>query len=128
MGEERLRLIDKMRVMNAYCRKISRQIHAEKRLKERFDLDYSKVKKVLENSGFKILLDDGRDKVCYLSYLDNNIYFVLFHNEIKTFLTEEMVKKTYPDVFNPPKKAKKKKKKKQKRKRSKLIPASELFK
>jgi hypothetical protein len=142
---ERLKFVDKMKVVNADSRKVGRRVHAEKRLVERFGLDYVKVKHVIENGGAKVVLDceTNNKKVCLVSYMDCEIYFILFHGQISTFLTKEMVEKSYPEIFEPPKEKKKvkekrkltqrerqreKKKEKRKRKlRGRLIPASELF-
>jgi hypothetical protein len=98
----RTRVIDIAKSAKSYRRKIGRQIHAEKRLKERFGVDYNKVKNIIDNGGFKVILKQGLDELCQLSYLDKDIYFIIYQrDQIKTFFTREMVDKNFPDAFNP---------------------------
>jgi hypothetical protein len=135
MANKRLKAINKIRIMNAHSRTVGRRVHAEARLKERFGLEYTKVKKAIDNNGFKVLFEKKRTKICYISYCDQDIYFVTSGGEISTFLTKEMVESSHPEAFEPKKKKKKKNKDKQKKRKKlrgkqagKLIPASELFK
>jgi hypothetical protein len=128
--DNRLPIINRFRIVNSIRRKVSRRNHVEKRLKERFGLEYGKVKNVIDNGGSKVVLEcKTGNKIHYLSYMGHEIYFISYRGEIKTFLTKEMVEKSFPEVFDLPEEKKSKRKKKKKRnKQSKLIPASELFK
>jgi len=133
---ERINIIDKTKIITAHRRTVGRRIHSEIRLRERFDLEYTKVKNIIDNGGSKVLLEcetNGKE-VRIVSYCGKDIYFIIFKDDILTFLTKEMVENSYPEIFEPPKEEKlklpkkKKSKKKSKRKQQELIPASELFK
>lgn len=130
MGK-RLSNLSRARIMNAHSRTVGRRNHAELRLVERFGVEYTKVKNIIDNGGAKLLLEcRNGDRIHVMFYMGHEIYFSTYLGEIKTFLTREMVEESFPEIFNPPKKQKQKKKKSKKKKRPqpKLIPASELFK
>jgi len=130
---EKLPITNISRITNAHSRTVGRRNHAEKRLEERFGLDYIKVKNVIDNGGAKFLLKcTNNDEIYHLPYLKCDIYFIIRSGEIKTFLTKEMTEISFPEIFDPPKKEKTKERRdpkgKKKRKQPQLIPASELFK
>jgi hypothetical protein len=130
MGKNRTTTNDKTKIINSVSRTIDRKIHAEKRLEERFGIEYIKISKIIKKNKYKILYREGQKKVCNFDYLGQDIYFISMYGEIKTFLTKEMVAKSYPQIFNPPRKKKKKKKKKAQKSKKKVnvfIPASQLF-
>lgn len=54
--KERLSPQRRLRIMNAVRRNVGRRNHAEQRLRERFGVEYVKVKNVINNGGAKILL------------------------------------------------------------------------
>ena len=124
MGRK-LRQINKIKIINSYRRQVGRRIHAEARLKERFGLEYSRIKNAIDNGHFRILDNVRGDKICYLKYLEHDIYFIIFRKQIKTFLTKEMLQSSHPHLFKP--KTKTKKRKKRKKSVGELIPASKLF-
>ena len=126
---EKLSTIRRCKIIRSVRRKVGRRVHAEKRLKERFGLEYIKIRNVIDNGGAKLMLTCRNGTQVYkLVYMEKEIYFTTFHEQIKTFLTKEMVESSYPEIFEPEKKKiKKKKRKKKKRKQPELIPASKLF-
>jgi hypothetical protein len=129
-------------------RKIGRKIHAEKRLKERFGLEYESVSNIIRSGNYKVVLhQDYGQKICNFQYKEHDIFFALREDEVKTFLTKEMVDKKKGELEEDIKKRRRQKKidrkrrSKEERKLNKmdnqprikpkpnkvLIPASELF-
>lgn len=92
--------IAKMREVNSYRRRVGRRNHSEERLKERFNLEYVKVKNIINNGGFEILLREGQNRICRMFYRNVEIYFIMYQDEIKTFMTKNMIENSYPGIFS----------------------------
>lgn len=107
------------------------------------DQEYlDKISKLMENTNdlwkaiaYSILLLEVIDKMGLSKQKFIEVLEIMY--DIKTFLTEEMVRNTYPEIFNPPSEKieepkeevdKPKKRKRRKKEVPKFIPASELFK
>lgn len=93
--------LKKIKSISSYTRKIGRRNHAELRLRERFGLDFLKIKNIIRNNGFAVLFEknNGGDKVCHISYMGKDIYFIAYKDEIKTFMKADMIAQYYPEIF-----------------------------